>query len=139
MMENQALFVDFMYAVTVGAALPRIDKDALDIHSPVAWGLLFLLAVFLEDFYLYHAKVVPHLQGKFPSARGFILAMLIIAAWYVSQAAFPAKPRLFLVSLAVFFLLKLFGGLLMKKANYPSSQDWVFLLPIIAAFALFCL
>jgi hypothetical protein len=137
--ENQALFVDFMYAVTVGAALPRIDKDVLDVHSPLAWGMLFLLAVFLEDFYLYHVKVVPQLGGKFPSGRGFILAMLIIGAWYLSQAAFPVKPRLFLVSFSLFFLLKLLGGLFMRPTQYPSQQDWVFLLPITAALVAFCL
>ena len=134
-MPERGLFVDFMYAVTVGAALPRLDEKVLCVDNPVLWGLLFLIAVFLEDFYLYHVKVVPDLSGR-PKARGFILAMLIILAWYVGQAAFPSKPRLFLVSFGLFFLLKGLGGFLMRLTAYPSGIDAIFLLPVFAAFVL---
>jgi hypothetical protein len=134
-MAERGLFVDFMYAVTVGAALPRLDEKALHFRSPLLWGLLFLVAVFLEDFYLYHVKVVPHLPAS-PSARGFILAMLIIATWYLSQSAFPSNPRLFLVSFGLFFLLKWLGGFVMRLTAYPSRIDTVFLLPVVAAFGL---
>lgn len=135
-MEDRALFVDFMYAVTVGTALPRLDAKTMRIDEPALWGILLLLAVFLEDFYLYHIKVLPHLHG-FPHWRGFILAMAIIVTWYISQAAFPEKPRVFLASFALFFLLKLVGGLLMHPTQYPTRQDAVFLLPVAAA--LICL
>jgi hypothetical protein len=134
-MDNQALFVDFMYAVTVGATLPRIDEKVLHWCDPLLWALVFLIAVFLEDFYLYHAKVVPYLQG-FPQWRGFLLAMLIIGTWYLSQAAFPSNQTLFLMSFAAFFLLKLMGGFLMRVTSYPSRKDSVFLLPVITAFVL---
>ncbi len=134
-MENEGLFVDFMYAVTVGATLPRVDEKVLHVSSALLWALLFLIAVFLEDFYLYHVKVVPNLHG-FPKWRGFLLSMLIIAAWYLCQAAFPSDPRLFLISFGIFFLLKLLGGLLMKPTKYPSRQDLLFILPVAAAFVL---
>jgi hypothetical protein len=134
-MDNQALFVDFMYAVTVGATLPRLDEKVLHWCDPLLWALVFLIAVFLEDFYLYHVKVVPYLKG-FPKWRGFLLAMLIIGIWYLSQAAFPTNETLFLISFAIFFLLKLIGGVLMRVTAYPSRQDAVFLLPAIIAFAL---
>src|SRR5580704_2568607 len=104
-MEERGLFVDFMYAVTVGATLPRIDEKVLDFRSPLLWGMLFLIAVFLEDFFLYHVTVVPNLKGA-PRWSGFILAMLVILTWYVSQAAFPTNPRLFLFAFAFFFFLK---------------------------------
>jgi hypothetical protein len=131
-MENSALFVDFMYAVTVGASLPRLDDKVLSLRNPLMWGLLFLISVFLEDFYLYHVKVVPFLDG-FPHWRGFVLTMAIIGTWYLSQAAFPSNPRLFLVSFALFFSLKLLGGLFMQPTKYPTRQDAVFLLPIAGA------
>lgn len=125
-MDSPALFVDFMYAVVVGAALPRFqDADVLRFSSPVAWGLLFLIAVFLEDFYLYHTQVVPYLKG-FPRWRSFILTMLIIGSWYLCQAAFPNKPLLFIGSFAFFFILKLTGGFFMKPTRYPSIADWFF-------------
>jgi len=128
-MADRAVFVDFMYAVTVGATLPRIDEKALHLCAPVLWGTFFLIVVFLEDFYFYHTKVAPHLAG-FPKWRGFILSMLIIGSWYLSQAAFPSNPRLFLASFALFFLFKAFGGLLMKSTKYPSRLDLLFLLPV---------
>jgi len=131
-MDNPAVFVDFMYAVTVGTALPRVDEKVIHWRSPLLWGLCFLIAVFLEDFYLYHVRVVPHLKA-FPGSRGFVLAMLIIGTWYLSQAAFPSNPTLFLVSFALFFLLKLLGGVLMGADQYPTRQDAIFLLPAVSA------
>lgn len=131
-MESKALFVDFMYAVAVGATLPRLDEKSLHLCNPLFWALFFMIAVFLEDFYLYHAKVVPLLSG-FPSWRGFVLTMSIICTWYVSQAAFPSNPMLFLLAFAFFFILKLVGGISMKAKSYPAGRDLLFLMPISAA------
>ena len=39
-MDNQALFVDFMYAVTVGATLPRLDAKVLHWCDPLLWALV---------------------------------------------------------------------------------------------------
>jgi len=55
-MTERGLFADLMYAVTVGATLPRINDTVLHAGSPVLWGVVFLIAVLLEDFYLYHVK-----------------------------------------------------------------------------------
>lgn len=136
-MESRSLFVDFMYAVTVGAMLPRLDATALDPSKPLLWGMAFMVVVFLEDFYLYHVKVVPFLKDVF-NARGFILAMLIIFSWYVSETAFPTHSRLFLLGFAFFFFVKLMGGVFMKSTKYPVGKDLFFLLPVFAAGALFC-
>jgi hypothetical protein len=67
-MAERGLFVDLLYAVTVGATLTRINDRVLHLDSPVLWGVAFLIAVFLEDFYLYHVKVVPHLSGPIAGA-----------------------------------------------------------------------
>jgi len=127
-MENAALFVDFMYAITVGASLPRLDEKTLDFGNPLLWALLFMLSVFLEDFYLYHTQVAPLLKGL-PRWRGFILTMSIIGSWYVSQTAFPNRLNWFLWSFCLFFLLKLAGGLFMKPTQYPTPHDYLFLIP----------
>jgi hypothetical protein len=134
-MADRGLFVDLMYAVTVGATLPRINDKVLHLGSPVLWGVGFLLAVFLEDFYLYHVKVVPHLSGPH-SWRGFALSVLIIGAWYLTQAAFPSNVSLFLVSFAAFFSLRVAGGLLHRATAYPVRQDIIFTVPIVTAGAL---
>lgn len=134
-MESATLFVDFMYAITVGASLPRLDERTLDIGNPLFWAMLFMISVFLEDFYLYHKKVAPLLKGL-PGWRGFILTMSIIGSWYVSQAAFPTRLNWFLWSFCVFFLLKLLGGLFMKPTQYPTRHDYLFLIPAVAAAAL---
>jgi hypothetical protein len=137
-MAERGLFVDFMYAVTVGATLPRINDAVLHVDSPVLWGVVFLLAVFLEDFYLYHVKVVPHLSDPH-SWRGFSLSVLIIGTWYLTQAAFPNNASLFLLSFAAFFSLRIIGGLLHRATVYPSRQDLIFTVPIVAGFALLAL
>lgn len=131
------MFVDFMYAVTVGVAMSRLDEKSFQLRCPLLWGCVFMIAVFLEDLYIYHVKVVPSLRDT-PSARSFILAMLIIGAWYTSQAAFPSNQKLFLVSFGLFFLLKLLGGVLMGATKYPASHDLLFLIPAATAAVLAC-
>jgi len=137
-MADRGQFVDFMYAVTVGATLPRINDTVLHADSPVLWGVVFLIAVFLEDFYLYHVKVVPHLAGPH-SWRGFALSVLIIGTWYLTQAAFPNNVSLFLVSFAGFFSFRVIGGLLHRATAYPPRQDVIWTLPIVAAITLLAL
>jgi hypothetical protein len=137
-MAERGLFVDLMYAVTVGATLPRINDKVLHLDSPVLWGVGFLLAVFLEDFYLYHVKVVPHLSGPH-SWRGFALSVLIIGAWYLTQAAFPSNVSLFLVGFATFFFLRLVASLLYRTTSYESWLDGIFAVPVVAAGALLAL
>jgi hypothetical protein len=137
-MTERGLFVDFMYAVTVGATLPRINDTVLHLDSPVLWGLVFLIAVFLEDFYLYHVMVVPHLSGTH-SWPGFLLSVFIVGTWYLTQAAFPNNANLFLTGFAAFFFLRLVGGLLHRATVYPIRQDVVFAVPIVVALALLAL
>jgi len=137
-MTERGLFVDFMYAVTVGAALPRINDRVLHSDSPVLWGVVFLIAVFLEDFYLYHVKVVPHLSGPH-NWRGFSLSVLIIGTWYLAQAAYPSNPNLFLVGFAAFFSLRILASFLNRRTVYLSRQDAIFTVPIVAAVALLAL
>ena len=137
-MAERGLFVDLLYAVTVGATLPRINDRVLHLDSPVLWGVVFLIAVFLEDFYLYHVKVLPHLSGPH-SWRGFSLSVLIIGTWYLTQAAFPSNANLFLVGFAVFFSLRIIACLGYGMTAYPSRQDAVFTVPIVAAVALLAL
>ncbi len=125
----QSLFVDFMYAVVVGAALPRIDKATLSIKNFEFWGIVFLLAVFLEDFYLYHRVVLPYLAG-FPSARQLILSISIVLIWYFTFISFPSNPKWFLSCFLFFFSLKLLGGFLLGAVRYPWGTDLLFLIPI---------
>ncbi|HEX4211000.1 MAG TPA: hypothetical protein VHY56_11440 [Candidatus Binataceae bacterium] len=134
-MADRGLFVDFLYAVTVGAALPRINDTVLHASSPVLWGVVFLIAVFLEDFYLYHVKIVPNLAGPH-NWSGFSLSVLIIGTWYLTQAAFPHRVKLFLLSFAALFALRMVGGLLHRATIFPARQDLIFTLPIVAALVL---
>ncbi len=124
----RSLFVDFMYAVVVGATIVRIDPAHLYVCNVEFWGIWFLIAVFMEDFYLYHKIVVPNL-GSTLTARQLIVEMTIVFTWYVAQVAFPTKMSWFLGCFAIFFMLKLFAGLGMGGA-YPTRNDLFFLIPI---------
>jgi hypothetical protein len=127
----RSLFVDFMYAVVVGATIVRIDAAHLYICNAEFWGVWFLIAVFMEDFYLYHKVVVGNL-GSALTARQLIVEMTIVFTWYVAQVAFPTKMNWFLVCFATFFTLKLFAGLGMGGA-YPKRNDFFFLIPIVTS------
>jgi hypothetical protein len=100
--------------------------------------VVFLIGVFLEDFYLYHVKVAPYLSGPH-EWRAFMLSVLIIGTWYLTQAAFPYKVNLFLMSFAAFFSLRVIGGLLHRATAYPVRQDMIFTVPIIVAIFLLAL
>lgn len=138
-MAERWLFSDLMYAVTIGAALPRINDRVLHADSPMLWGVVFLIAVLLEDFYLYHVKVVPYLSGPH-RWREFSLAVLIVGTWYLTQAAFPSNVNLFLVGFAVFFSLRIIGSFLLFRATaYRFRQNAIFTVPIVAPTALLAL
>jgi len=134
-MTEHSLFVDFMYAVAVGAALPRINESHFSARDPQFWGLWFFIAVFLEDFYLYHAKVLPLLKESFPSPGGFTITMLIVITWYVAQASFPSHPKWFLRSFGAFFGLKLLGSI-MLSGSIHVGPNWAFVIPITVAITL---
>lgn len=75
-MDHQ-IFVDFMYAVAVGTALSRITPGVLSLDKIEMWGVLFLVVVFIEDFYRYHKYVVPAL-GRKPEAHRLAVEMSIV-------------------------------------------------------------
>jgi hypothetical protein len=137
-MAERGLFVDLLYAVTVGAALPRINGTVLHLGSAVLWGIGFLLVVFLEDFYLYHVKVLPSLTGPH-SWRGFLLSVLIIGTWYLTEVAFPSNAQLFLAGFGMFFFLRIAGSLLYRTTARESWQEAIFAVPVVAAGALMML
>ncbi|SRR6266436_1033152 len=113
-MENEALpkrsfFVDFMYAIVVGAALPLLSPEHVSATDSVFWGVIFLLVVVLEDFLLYTTEIVPYQESVqfFP----LVFEIGILFSWYLSAVAIPKHPIIFFRSLACFFLLKYLAGI----------------------------
>lgn len=100
-------FVDFMYAIVVGSAFPLIAPLEVSFRF---FGMLFLLLVVLEDFYLYHSEI----QGSDQLGGGGFFALImeisILLAWYLSAISFPGSARAFLIAFAAFYLLKLLAG-----------------------------
>lgn len=134
-MADHSLFVDFMYAVAVGTALPRINDSSLSMKSPVFWGIWFFIAVFLEDFYLYHTRVAPLREGSPPSATEFVMEMAIIAIWYIGQASLPTHVKWYLRSFALFFAAKLAASMILS-GSYQVSANWAFAIPTLVGFGL---
>lgn len=137
MPEQQSIFFDFMCAVAVGAALPRIGESKISAKDPTFWGVWFFLAAFLEDFYLYHTKVLRHLDASFPPPSGFILTMMIVIVWYIAQTSFPANLRLSQGSFAAFFALKLAGSAMLIRSIHLGA-NWAFVIPIAVGSWLSC-
>jgi hypothetical protein len=127
----RTLFVDFLYAIVVAVSISRISVDMLSIRSVELWGLLFLLYVFLEDFYLYHKEVAPFLKEGPPGAKSLLLEVAIVMSWYLSQTAFPKKIGMFAGFLALFYGLKIVGGVKMTDRMYPSERDTMYIIPVL--------
>ena len=84
--------MDFLYAVVVGTAVPRIDRVELSFLS---LGTAFLLLVILEDFFLYQTQVGPLTRSRQRHPLAALpFEVAVLAVWYLLFVAFPAQPRL---------------------------------------------
>src|SRR6266481_7756992 len=103
-------FVDFMYAIVVGAALPLLSPEHVSATDSVFWGVILLLVVVLEDFFLYTTEIVPYQE----SIRFWplVFEIGILFSWYLAAVAIPKHPTIFFRSLACFFALKYLAGIL---------------------------
>lgn len=126
------IFVDFMYAIVVGSAFPLIAPLEMSFRF---FGLLFLLLVVLEDFYLYHTQIVAPSQAHGSSFLALVVEMCILLAWYLGAIAFPENPRVFLTAFAAFFALKWLAGLahfaaLRELRTWRFYRCFSFLIPL---------
>jgi len=136
------MFIDFVYAIVLGSALPLIGSDHLTVSDPVFYGTLFLVAVILEDYYLYATQIAPFQMGRiYKSSLIFEIAILI--SWYLAAVAIPKHPRWFLHAVAAFFLLKFLAGLThwwnfhnsIRKAltDWRCWRNFAFIVPILTS------
>jgi hypothetical protein len=135
-LADHAIFVDFMYAVSVGTAMPRVNSANLSLSNSEFWGVWFFIAVFLEDFYLYHTRVAPVTEGHLPSPVEFIVEILIIAVWYVAQISFPTHPKWYTSGFGLFFGTKLVASMVLAHSVCHIGANWAFLIPVIVGFGL---
>lgn len=129
-MVPRLTFVDFMYAIVVGSAFrliaPPPDKP-LELSFRFL-GILFLLLVVLEDYYLYHTQILKPSQPHQSSLSDFwvlVLEIGILLAWYLSTIAFPANPKVFLAAFSTFYALKWLAGLTHFAAT-AQLRSWRF-------------
>lgn len=119
---RRSMFIDFMYAIVVGAAFPALSGDRLDLSNIGFWSILFLLSVVLEDYYLYETQIVRHQQAGDVPLMALLFEIVILVSWYIAIAAISsatastpasnvaANVAWFLSAFSAFFLLKLFAG-----------------------------
>ena len=105
---TRVAFVDFMYAIVVGTAFALVAPVDLSFRFV---GLLVLILVVLEDFYLYHTQIAVHAHRGIPSFSALAFEISILLAWYLAAASFPDAPHAFLAAMAAFFVLKWSAGL----------------------------
>jgi hypothetical protein len=123
------MFVDFMYAIVVGSALPLLNDKHLDLSDVPFWGILFLLIVILEDYFLYETQIAPFQKpGKVnPIALFFEVAILV--SWYFSALAVSVgatRTIWFLCAFGGFFLLKFLAGVTHWTGFFWSLGDFRF-------------
>jgi hypothetical protein len=136
--STRTSFVDFIYAVVVGSTFPFLAP--FDASFRLA-GLLFLIIVVLEDFYLFHTQIA----GKVPDAPAPFMALVmelsVLISWYMAVISFPASPRPCLIAFASFFLCKWLAGLfhfgaIRKLTSWHFQRCHSFLVPFAASLLL---
>ena len=132
--------VDFMYAIVIGSAFPLIAPIELSFRF---FGMLFLLLVILEDFYLYHTQIVSSDKAAVGRFITLVLEIAILLAWYLCVIAFSTSSDASLVAYGAFFLLKLAAATahfdrLKLLGSWRYLRSFSFLIPISVACVLAC-
>jgi hypothetical protein len=131
--------MDFMYAVTIGSAFPKIEAIGFTYWL---WALLFLLVVIVEDFFLYTTQVKPHSADATAfSLFALLFEMSVLITWFLMVVSFQARPRVFLACYAAYFTLKWSAGFFhCRSASLLSTRifhrNHTFFVPILAALCL---
>jgi hypothetical protein len=128
---KRQVFVDFMYAIVAGSALPLINGDHLSWSDPVFLGTLFLILILLEDYFLYTTQIAPYQKAGIVNLLPLFCEIAILISWYLAVIASPKYPRFFFSSLLVFFVLKYLAGLAHWRAvrRWESARNLAFLIP----------
>lgn len=105
--STRTTFVDFIYAVVVGSTFHFLAPFEVSFRFA---GLIFLILVVLEDFYLFHTQIAVKTADAPTSFFALLLELLVLLAWYLSVISFPLSPRPCLVAFALFFVFKWLAG-----------------------------
>ena len=135
--KTRIAFVDFMYAIVIGSAFGLVPPLELSFRF---LGLLFLILVVLEDFYLYHTQIVGRQERQIPSFLALVAEIAILLAWYMAAISFPDKSNSSLACFSAFFALKWVAGFahfakLGKLRSWEFNRNLTFLIPMFTAVA----
>jgi hypothetical protein len=130
---TRRVFVDFMYAIVVGAVLPLINSNHLQ-WDIVFYSIGFLIFVILEDYFLYETQIARFQVAGVLSPVGLFCEIGILLCWYLAAVSVPDHPLWFLSSFSLFFLLKFSAGWAhWKKWRWESTRNFAFLLPFVTS------
>jgi hypothetical protein len=93
---RRRVFVDFMYAIVVGSALPLVSDKHLDFRDPVLYGLIFLIAIVLEDYFLYETQIAKFQGDNTPIMPGLVFEISVLICWYLTDVDIPDHQAWFL-------------------------------------------
>jgi hypothetical protein len=141
-MSKRSGFVDFLFAVTVGATFSNLGNVDLDNKITEFFVICGLIIVILEDYHLYHVHVVPTEREN--SSCDFIILLVesaILLAWYLSCTFVEKSHHTYaLYSFAVFSVLKFVAGNI-HWGSHPDPIDWrlyryiaFLILPVVISF-----
>jgi len=129
--STRVSFVDFIYAIVVGTAFGLVPPVDLSFRF---FGMLFLILVILEDFYLYHTQIAVYADQNMPSFSALVFEISILLSWYLAAMSFPTKSKAFLFCFSGFFLLKWLAGFahftsLRQLRNWRFHRNHCFFIP----------
>ena len=134
--KTRIAFVDFMYAIVIGSAFGLVPPLEFSFRF---FGLLFLILVVLEDFYLYHhTQIVGRQERQIPSFLALVAEIAILLTWYMTAISFPDKSNSSLACFSAFFALKWvarFAHLakLGRLRSWEFNRNLTFMIPMLTA------
>jgi hypothetical protein len=124
-MSRRSGFVDFMFAVTVGATFSNLGNIDIDKNTTEFVVVSFFIFIVLEDYFLYHTHVVPMIKED--SSSNFIILLMesgILLSWYLSSTFAEKAHQLYsLIFFATYSILKFLAGS-MHWFAHPDKLDW---------------
>lgn len=116
-------FVDFIDAIVIGAVFSSIAPLESSFRF---FGMLFLLFVILEDFYVAHTQLATF-KTPIIALRFFplVIELAISLSWYLAAMAFPKKKDAFLIAFSCFCFFKWLAGFV-HWGSLKMLSNWKF-------------
>ena len=123
---------DLLYAVVIGIALTQLTKPISIVKIAM---LTFSFLIILDDWLLYRFEIPDICWTTSKEVKAYVLDIFVLIVWYLAVITPPDRFDLFLILVAIFFLLALLWESILL--GEPDRGDLVMLSFVLVTLALF--